>query len=168
MNSKNNKVEVNYRYSSKREGQIRDALDYILDKDYGATIEFAKLAEIMRFNITDEQEERRFKSTMGRVKNILIDHGYILKTITGVGYYILKPKHISSYCYRTYIDKTKVLLEKSERILAHVDQTELSDIRKKEHKEMCELNQELYGEIGLVVEGSDYDKNRHYYNNLQD
>ena len=168
MNSKNNRVEVNYRYASKREAQIKDALDYILDKDYGATIEFTKLAEIMRFNIEDEQEERRFKSTMGRVKNILIDYGYILKTITGVGYYILKPKHISSYCYRTYIDKTKVLLEKSERILAHVDKNELSDIRKKEHKEMCQLNQEVYGEIGLVVEGSDYGKNRSYYNSLKD
>lgn len=162
-------MEVNFRYKdTKNENRIKDAVDYILDKDYGTTIEFGKLAEIMHYNIEDEVEEKRFKNTMARVKNILIDHGYILKTITGVGYYILKPKHISSYCYRTYVDRTKLLLEKSERILAHVDKNELSDIRKKEHKEMCELNQEIYGEIGLVVEGSNYGKNRNYYNSLKD
>lgn len=161
-------IEVNYRYSTKNENRIKDACDYILDKDYGSTIEFTKLAEIMRFNIEDEKEERRFKSVMARVKNILIDSGYVLKTITGVGYYILKPKHISSYCYRTYVDRTKRLLEKSERVLRHVDKTELSDIRLKEHREMTELNQELYGEIGLVVEGSEYGKNRAYYNSLKD
>lgn len=163
-----NRVEVNYRYASKREEQIKDAVDYILDKGYDAKIEFAELAEIMRFNIQDEVEQKRFRSTMSRVKNVLIDHGFILKTIVGVGYYVLKPKHISSYCYRTYIDKTKVLLEKSERILSHVDKTELSDVRKKEHKEMSDLNQQIYGEIGLIVEGSDYGKNRNYYNSLKD
>lgn len=165
---KNNRMEVNYRYSTKREDQIRDAVEFILEKDYDTTIEFGKLAEIMHYNIEDEVEEKRFKNTMARVKNILIDHGYILKTITGVGYYILKPKHISSYCYRTYVDRTKLLLEKSERILKHVDRTELSDVRKKEHSQMQDLNQQLYGEIGLVVEGSDYGRNRHYYNNLKD
>ena len=163
-----NRIEVNYRYSTKREKQIKDAVDYILNKGYDAKIEFAELAEIMRFNIQDEVEEKRFRNTMSRVKNVLIDHGFILKTITGVGYYVLKPKHISSYCYRTYIDKTKVLLEKSERILAHVDKTELNDVRKKEHAQMQDLNQQLYGEIGLVVEGSDYGKNRYYYNSLKD
>lgn len=164
----NRRMEVNYRYATKREDQIRSAVEYILDKGYGETVEIAKLAEIMRFNIEDEVEEKRFRNTMSRVKNILIDHGYILKTIAGIGYYILKPKHISSYCYRTYIDKTKVLLEKSERILAHVDQTELSDVRKKEHSEMSDLNQQIYGEVGLIVEGSDYGKNRNYYNSLKD
>ena len=160
--------EVNYRYSTKNENRIKDACDYILDKDYGSTISFSQLAKIMRFNIDDEQEERKFKSTMGRVKNILIDSGYVLKTITGVGYYILKPKHISSYCYRTYVDRTKRLLEKSERVLSHVDRTELTEVRKKEHKEMIELNRDLYNEIGLVVEGSEYGQNRAYYNSLED
>lgn len=161
-------MEVNYRYSSKNENRIKDAVDYILDKEYGSTIPFGTLADIMRYNIQDEQEEKKFKATMSRVKNILVDSGYILKIITGVGYYILKPKHISSYCYRTYIDKTKRLLEKSERVLKHVDQTELSDIRKKEHREMSELNREIYGDIGLIVESSEYGKNRHEYDSLKD
>jgi hypothetical protein len=162
-------AEVNFRYkNTKNENRIKDAVDYILDKEYGSTILFGQLADIMRYNIQDEQEERRFKSTMNKVRNILVDSGYILKIITGVGYYILKPKHISSYCYRTYVDRTKRLLEKSERVLKHVDQTELSDERKKEHAEMTDLNQQLYGEIGLVVEGSEYGKKRAYYDSLED
>ena len=126
------------------------------------------MARILGFNIEDESENRKFKNVMSKVKNVLIDHGYILKTVTGVGYYILKPKHISSYCYRTYVDKTKRLLEKSERILSHIDKTELSGIRKKEQSQMYDLNQQLYSEIGLIVEASDYGKNRNYYNSLKD
>lgn len=165
---KNNRTEVNYRYRSMREEQIKDAVDFILDHDYDSTIEFTELAQIMRFNISDEKEERKFKSTMSRVKNILIDHGYVLKTVIGIGYYILKPKHISGYCYRTYIDRTKSLLEKSDRILRHVDRTQLSDVRKAEHTQMQDLNQQIYGEIGLMVEGSEYGQNRYYYNSLKD
>ena len=162
-------MEVNFRYkNTKNENRIKDAVDYILDMNYGSTIPFGLLADIMRYNIQDEQEEKKFKNTMSRVKNILVDSGYILKTITGVGYYILKPKHISSYCYRTYVDRTKRLLEKSERVLKHIDRTVLSDIRKKEHKEMMELNRDIYGEIGLIVEGSEYGRNRAYYNSLKD
>lgn len=161
-------IEVNYRYNSKNEKRIKDACEYILDKKHGETIGFEKLAEILKYNIEDEQENKRFKNVMSKVKNILIDYGYILKTVTGIGYYILKPKQISSYCYRTYVDKTKVLLEKSDRILKHVDRTDMSDIRKKEHTEMSELNKQIYSEIGLVVEGSEYGRNRIYYNNLND
>lgn len=161
-------MQVNYRYNSKNEMKIQDACTYILDKSYGDTISFEQLANLLKYNLEDETEKKRFKNVMSKVKNILINYGYVLKTITGVGYYILKPKHISSYCYRTYIDKTKTLLEKSERILVHVDQKELSEIRKKEYSEMTELNQQLYGEIGLVVEGSEYGRNRAYYNSLED
>lgn len=161
-------MQVNYRYSSKNENKIQDACTYILDKNYGDTIPLEQLANLLKYNLDDETEKKRFKNVMSKVRNILIDYGYVLKSITGVGYYILKPKHISSYCYRTYIDKTKTLLEKSEKILVHVDQKELSNIRKKEYSEMTELNQQLYGEIGLVVEGSEYGKNRAYYNSLED
>lgn len=165
-------VEQNFRYDSRynslKKRELQETIELILSKNYGDTITFEQIAKILHYNIDDEKEKRKFRSAMSRVKNFLIDYGYILKTITNVGYYILKPKHISSYCYRTYIDKTKVLLEKSERILVHVDQTELSDIRKKEHKEMLQLNQDLYSEIGLVVEGSDYGKNRRNYENLND
>ena len=156
------------RYNSLKKRELQETIELILDKNYGDTIPFEQLAKLLNYNLDDEQEKRKFRSAMARVKNFLIDYGYVLRTITNVGYYILKPQHISSYCYRTYIDKTKTLLEKSERVLRHVDQTELSDERKKEHAEMTDLNQQLYGEIGLVVESSEYGKNRAYYNSLKD
>ena len=165
-------MEQNFRYDSRynslKKRELQETIELILDKDHGETIPFEQLSKLLHYNLDDEQEKRKFRSAMARVKNFLIDYGYVLKTITNVGYYILKPQHISSYCYRTYIDKTKVLLEKSERILKHTDKTKLSDVRKKEHKEMTDLNQQLYGEIGLVVEGSEYGKNRAYYNALED
>ena len=165
-------MEQNFRYDSRynslKKRELQETIELILDKNYGETILFEQLSKILHYNLDDENEKRKFRSAMARVKNFLIDYGYVLKTITNVGYYILKPQHISSYCYRTYIDKTKVLLEKSERILKHTDKSELSDIRKKEHEEMTDLNQQLYGEIGLVVESSEYGKNRIYYNSLED
>lgn len=160
--------EINYRYNSSNQEKIKAICEFILDKSYGDTISKEKVADLVHMNIENEAEKKRFDSIMSRAKNILIDYGYILKSVSGVGYYILKPKHISSYCYRTYVDRTKVLLEKSERILNHVDKSELNEIREKEHNEMKVLNRELYGEIGLVVENSDYGQNRAYYNSLED
>ena len=156
------------RYNSLKKRQLQEAIELILDKDYGETVRFDQLAKILDYNIDDENEKRKFRGAMARIKNFLVDYGYILKTITNVGYYILKPQHISSYCYRTYIDKTKVLLEKSERILSHVDKSELLDDRKKEHQEVRDLNQQIYNEIGSIVEASDYNKNRRRYDNLND
>ena len=156
------------RYNSLRKRELQETIELILDKNYGETIPFEQLSKLLHYNLDDEQEKRKFRSAMARVKNFLVDYGYILRTVTNVGYYILKPQHISGYCYRTYIDKTKVLLEKSERILKHVDKTELSEDRLKEYSEMTDLNQQLYGEIGLVVKGSEYGRNRAYYNSLED
>lgn len=105
---------------------------------------------------------------MARIKNFLIDYGYILKSIGGVGYYILKPNQISNYCYRTYVERTFELLEKSERILNHTDQSEMIEIRKKELSEMKELNKGIKVSIGKTIRNSDYGRNRVVYNNLKD
>ena len=73
-----------------------------------------------------------------------------------------------SYCYRTYVDKSKELLNKSERILKNVNKKELSDVRKKEHKEMSGLNNKLIEEVKMVEEHSEYVNNKEYYNSLED
>lgn len=156
------------RYESMKKRNMQEAIELILSKNYGDTIPFEKLGGILGYNLDDELEKRKFRSAMARVKDFLIEYGYILRTVSNVGYYILKPKHISSYCYRTYVDKTKVLLEKSQRILTHVDQTELSDVRKEEHTAMNVLNHDLYNGIGLTVENSEYGQKRAYYNSLED
>lgn len=161
-------MEINFKRSSKNESKYSNVCKYILDKEYGDVVDFKTLAKMFEIDLTEESDWKKLQNRMKQVKNILVDYGIVLKNVIGVGYYILKPKQISSYCYRTYVEKTKTLLEKSERILSHIDKTELSDIRKKEQSQMYDLNQQLYSEIGLIVEESDYGKNRNYYNSLKD
>ena len=126
-------MKVNFRYEGEYKSEfaqrISETIEYVLDKNYGETISFEVMGKLLHYNIEDEKEYKKFKSTMARVKNILIDYGRILKSVTGVGYYILKPQQISGYCYHTYIRKTENLLGKSARILQHTVKSELSDSR---------------------------------------
>lgn len=165
-------MKKNYRYegeyrSSKEQGK-QEVIEYILDKEKGSTIEFDKLAKMLGYNLEDEKEKRKFKSRMGVIKNFLIDKGYVLKSITGVGYYILKTKHISSYCYHTYIRKTENLLNKSARILGHAQWGELDEIRREEYNNVKELNMDVEGAILNTIESSRYYKKKNYYDSLED
>ena len=156
------------RYNSEYKERIQDLVEYILDKDYGDTITIIEAGRILHFNVDNEDELKKMKSTMGRVKNFLIDYGYVLKSISGIGYYILKPKQIAGHCYHTYITRTRKLLDKSDRILTHTDKTQLSDIRKEEHTNVLELNTVLNDEIWKTTQASGYYKRKTYYDNLED
>ena len=155
-------------YKSKYSQSIAETIEYILDHDYGATIRFEDCAKILHYNIEDENEKRKFKGAMRRVRNFLIDRGYVLKAITGVGYYILKPKQISGYCYHTYIRKTEDLVNKSERILNHIDKSGLSSIRGKEYLEFRRLNLTIGEEMERMIFESEYFRNKNYYDSLED
>lgn len=153
---------------SKKKQNIAECVEYILGKKRGDTMSTESLASILGYNIDDELEYKKFKSTMLRVKDFLINYGYVIKSIAGVGYYILKSKQISGYCYHTYILKTERLLEKSDRILTHVDKTELSEIRTEEYNNVNTLNQDTYEAIDNTINDSEYWKKKNYYDNLED
>lgn len=161
-------MEINFKRSSKNESKYSNVCKYILDKEYGDVVDFKTLAKMFEIDLIEDSDWKKLQNRMKQVKNILIDYGIVLKNVIGVGYYILKPKQISSYCYRTYVEKSKNLLDKSERILKNVDKKELSEVRKKEHKEMQEFNKKLVKEVDLVEEYSEYAKNKTYYNSLED
>ena len=161
-------MEINFKRSSKNESKYSNVCKYILDKEYGDIVDFKNLAKMFEIDLIEESDWKKLQNRMKQVKNILVDYGIVLKNVIGVGYYILKPKQISSYCYRTYVEKSKNLLDKSERILKNVDKKELSEVRKKEHKEMQEFNKKLVKEVDLVEEYSEYAKNKTYYNSLED
>lgn len=146
----------------------QEAINYIVDKGYGETILFEELGKIFNLSTTYEPDFIKLKQVVGRLKPILIPYGIVLKTIVNVGWYILKPKQISGYCYHAYIRKTEKMLEKSERILSHVDQTKLSNIRIQEHNEVKELNKDLSSKIEKTIDESKYIKNRYKYDNLDD
>lgn len=165
-------MKANFRYDSRYQSEykqrIQELVEYILDKKYGETISFEEASLILHYNLEDEKENKKFRSTMGRVKNFLIEYGYILKSIAGVGYYILKPKQISGYCYHTYIRKTENLLGKSARILQHTEKTELSNIRREEYNNVCNLNIDVASAINTTIENSKYYNKKEYYDNLKD
>ena len=163
---------INFRYegqyNSEYKQRISETVEYVLDREYGETIETATLANLLHYNIETEEEFKKFKSTMNRVKNILINYGRVLKSITGVGYYILKPKQISGYCYHTYIRKTTNLLDKSARVLSHTPNGLLSEIRKEEYDNVVELNMDVSNAIEGTIENSRYYDRKAYYDSLQD
>lgn len=165
-------MKVNFRYdtglNTRNNQRIAELVNTILELNYGSTISFYKCAEILHYNIDDEKEKRKFQNSMSRVRNFLIDYGYVLKSVAGIGYYILKPKQISGYCYHTYIRKTENLLDKSSRILTHVATSELSDIRKEEHQNVIDLNLDVTNAIDSTIEASEYYNKKNYYDNLED
>lgn len=165
-------MKVNFRYeqtyNSEYKQRIQETVEYILERKYGETISNSDLAKKLHYNIENEDEFKKYKSTMSRVKNFLINYGYILKSISGLGYYIMKPKQISGYCYRTYIVKTQRLLDKSELILNHIDTTELSEDRLNERKDVMELNKSVAENIEGTIVASNYYSRKNYYNNLND
>jgi len=165
-------MKQNYKYEYERNSKYKynkqDAIEYILNKDYGETLSYNELGKLLGYNVNDELELHSLKNQMSKIKNILIDYGYILKTVIGVGYYILKPKQISGYVYHAYIRKTEKILNKSDRILTHVDKSELSAIRTKEYNEVHQLNKDVNNSIETTIYNSAYEANKTTYENLDD
>lgn len=163
-----NRSGLNYRYSSLKEQQAIELIDFILEKNYGDVVPLREASRILQYNIDDELEKKRFNSMMSRIKNELIDKGYILKTIVNIGYYIMKPKQIPDYTYRTYTLATLRLLEKQNRILEHTDTTVLSEVRLKENIEIKSLNKTTYEAVNSCIDESSYFENKNFYNSLND
>lgn len=154
-------------YESKKKQNIQEAIEYILDKDYGSTLLHQDLARILQYNIDDEDEFQKYKSVMSRVKNFLLKYGYVLKGISGVGFYILKPEQISGHCYRTYVKKAARLYDKSDYILHNVDKGKLNTVRIQELQDMIDLNKELIENAWNTVKESPYYSRMDYYNSLE-
>lgn len=159
---------INYKNKSKYSEATQEVIDYILSFDYGVTLPFDNLCQMFGLSYDDELERFKFKNIMAKVKNYLIEKGYILKTVAGVGYYILKPQHISGFVYHSYICKVDRTLEKSERILQHIDRTKLSEIRKREREQVALLNSELRNNISSQIFNSEYYENKGKYDQLDD
>lgn len=156
------------RYNSVYKQRIQELVEIILDMKHGEVVPLDVCSYTLHYNIEDEKERVKFKSTMGRIKNFLIDYGYVLKSITGVGYYILKPKQITGYCYRTYVKKGQRSLDRSLYILDHTDKTELSDTRKEEFDNFQNLNKELINSMDKLITTSRYYDRKAYYESLED
>ena len=162
----------NYRYEgeyeSKYKQNISETIEFILSKNYGETLLHTELSKMLGYNIDDEGEEKKYKSTMGRIKNIILEYGYVLKSINGIGFYILKPTQITQHCYRTYVKRAGRMYDKSEYILEHTDKTQMSAERKEEIENMMEMNNDLIANIWETIKESKYYSRKTVYDSLED
>ncbi len=126
-------------------------IELILTKDYGETIEYDKLNEILQEDIDDYYGKQCFIRQMNKVKNELFSKGYVIRPVYNVGYYILKPNQVSSYTYRTYITKPINSFKKARTILDNTEKSKLKGQEVSEYKTTCELNEAmLYASTELL------------------
>jgi hypothetical protein len=166
------KMKIERIYEGERDTKYRDkineCIEYIMEQGYGAVIGNEELAKILGFNIELDKEYNKFKEKMCRIKNFLIEKGYVLKGVNGIGYYILKPKQVSGYVYHAYTRRIDNLLAKGEKILNYTPKVDLSDIRKEEISNLIDLNDDLINNVDTTIENSQYYKKKSYYDNLED
>lgn len=166
-------MEVNYRYSSKNEDKKKDTIDLFLNKPYGTLVMYDEVARTANININtsdkekDEENLKYLKQFVGTLKNLLIKRGYVIKSVKGCGWYILKPNQISSYTYRNYIVKPQKSYLKASEILQHFEKQDLSEDRKAEYEDINNLNNSLITETDRMLFDSHYYKNKNYYDNLE-
>ena len=156
------------KYKTENTKNIEKIANYILSKQYGKTIKYTELANKMELDITDAAQYRKMIGIMRKVKEILINYGYVLKSVPNIGYYILKPKQVSGFVYRKYIVKVPKILNKTEKILTNVDEKELSEERINERNEVEELTKTLKEDIESTIIDSKYYSRKDYYKKLQD
>lgn len=165
-------MKMNFRYEGEREGSkrqnIQECVEFILSMNYGQTVFHSDLCKILGYNIDYEEEEKKYKSTMARVKQFILEYGYVLKSISGVGYYILKPSQISKHCYRTYIKSAARMYDKSEFILNHTEKSQLNEDRLEEFQNMLSLNKQLIDNAWNTIKESAYYSRKEYYDSLED
>lgn len=147
----------------KNELIIKNICEFIREKDYGTMIYYTDITRRIGLNIELEEHMKLFKRLMSKVKNILIDYSYILKSVGGKGYYILKPNQIPSFTYRTYITKPQRAYEKAKRILNRTDKSNFRELDKEEHLIVTNLNDELIEKTDIIISNSDYFKNKDKY-----
>lgn len=164
----NNKIEFNYRYSSKNEDKTQQIMDIFLESDYGAMISYEEVNEVLMINLDDEDELKYMKNFVGKLKNALIDRGRVIQSVRNQGWYILKPQHIASYTYRNYIVKPQKAYKKADRILQRYDKRPLNEERIREYTDINNLNHKLQDFSENLINNSDYMKNRNKYNELKD
>ena len=132
--------------------------NYIMKKQFGDTIVFKDLQQFTDYDLNNEYENYKFKTTIMRfVKDELIQEGYILKSIRGMGYYILKQNQISSYTYRTYIKKPLRYLDKADTILKSTHTILLNKKEVEKHSLTQELNEELIGKNSEIINSKKYE-----------
>lgn len=166
-------MEKNFIYNeqindSANKQRKQELVEMILERNNGTTISLKEIGEVLKLNINLEEDLVKLKRIMSSLKNYLISKGKLLKSIGGIGYYILKPSEYSSHCYRTYVKGSMRMLDKSYFVLDNADTYEMSIERQTELEDMKKLNKELQDKMWETVKESGYYNRMTYYQNLKD
>lgn len=137
--------------------EIDNIVNYIVKKKQGESVTYQELQTFTNYDLNDEYSSYKFKTCiMGRVKNILIEYGYILKSVKYMGYYILKSNQIQSYTYRTYIRKPLRHLKKAERILTNTNTKTLKQNELLDYQLTVNLNEDLINATDNIINSKKY------------
>lgn len=147
-----NKASLEYRE------RFENLKKYILSKDYGTTLTFEELNEFIGEDLKDEYGKIRFRSIIKKAKNELYREGYVLRSVNGIGYYILKPNQIASYTYRTYITKPLNSFYKAQLIMECTKKEKLLKDEKIRHNDTMKLNECLISATEQLIEDEDFKK----------
>ncbi len=165
-------MKQSFRYEQEKDSAKKqykqEVIEFILNEPYGTTITYEKLAKMLRYNIDDEEDYYRFKQMMSRIKSFLIKYGRVLKGISGVGYYILKPSQMAQHCYRTYIRSASKLYDKSAYVLDKTDKTKLNQDRIEEITNIMSLTHSLITNTQKTISESSYISRKDYYDSLEE
>ena len=161
-----------FRYESEKTGSktqnIQNTIEFILNKEYGTTITHTELSHLLNYNIEIEEEFKKYRTVIARIKSFIMQYGYVLKGINGVGYYILKPSQISKHCYRTYMKRSARLLDKSFFVLDRTEKQDLNADRTEEINNMMTLNRQLIENMQNTIQESAYYSRKEYYDSLEE
>lgn len=121
-----------------RREQIEDVVDKILQtKKYGDSISFAELEHLIGY----DRDEVGFVAVLTVAKELLIEYGYVLRSVMNEGYKVLYPNEIAEEIIQKYLKSTTNKLNKATRIMQYTER----DMLNKEELAFFEQVENLIG-----------------------
>lgn len=120
---------------------VMDKSEKILNtKTYGDVLSYSYLEHLLEC----DKETIEFTVKMAGVKELLIDYGFVLTNVIGIGYKILAPNEITTEVMKKCVKGSMKKIEKGMRIMNHTDVSYLTDKEKIEFDNFNRILEELY------------------------
>ena len=101
-----------------RKQQVEDVVEKILNtKSYGDVISYIELEELTGY----ERYDVGFTIILGAAKELLVEYGYVLKSIINEGYKVLYPNEIAEEVIQKHLKQSTNKLNKALRIMQYAE-----------------------------------------------
>lgn len=145
------------------DNKVDKLFNFISQKKYGDIIYHNEIENVLGIS----REMRKYSGYLKMAKTRLIQKSFVLKSIPGVGYQVLKPNQVSGYTYRQYIKRSLNLYNYSELILDYLDTQNLTNDRLQEYEDVKELNKSIKEISQKTIKESKYYLRKEYYDSLE-